>query len=603
MTIRVALKHQTRYVYDRAVRLYPHTIRLRPAPHSRTPIPSYSIKVEPAEHFVNWQQDPFGNYLARYVFPEKTRSFSISVELIADLVAINPFDFFLEEHAEHYPFRYGDQLSRDLIPYLEVREDGPALRDWLKQVDRTEGQHIVGFLVGLNQRLQQDIGYLVRMEPGVQTCEETLTGGSGSCRDSAWLLVQICRHLGLAARFVSGYLVQLVEDVKPLDGPAGPAADFTDLHAWAEVYLPGAGWIGFDPTSGLLAGEGHIPLACTPDPAGAAPVTGSTDVAEVTFEFANSVERIREDPRVTKPYGDAQWNSIVALGDRIETELDDQDVRLTMGGEPTFVSIDDMDGDEWNFTAMSEKKLELATTLLLELKSRFAPQGVVHFGQGKWYPGEPLPRWALSLFWRTDGQTIVSASEWIDTNEHPRDFTNADARRFVTALAEALDLPDANVVPGYEDTLYHLWKEGALPENVTPEDSKLEDPMERKRLRERFVQGLTEPTGFALPLKWRARSAGEGHWQSSPWPFRDGYMFLLPGDSPIGYRLPLGSLPWELPDPMEIDAERDPFEPREDLPPADGAAARRRRRTKPATGKSIEIVHTALCVQVRDGRL
>ena len=296
MTIRVAVKHFTRYRYDRSVKVYPHVVRLRPAPHSRTPIPSYSIKVEPDEHFVNWQQDPFGNYLARYVFPEKTRELSISVELIADLIVINPFDFFLEEDAEHFPFEYGEQLSRDLNPYLEVRERGPRLEAWLAEVDRAPGQHIVDFLVALNQRLQRDIAYLVRMEVGVQTCEETLERGSGSCRDSAWLLVQICRHLGLAARFVSGYLVQLVADVKSLDGPSGPEQDFTDLHAWAEVYLPGAGWIGFDPTSGLLAGEGHIPLACTPDPAGAAPVTGATDVAEVTFEFENSVERIREDP-------------------------------------------------------------------------------------------------------------------------------------------------------------------------------------------------------------------------------------------------------------------------------------------------------------------
>ncbi|MGE0621090.1 MAG: DUF2126 domain-containing protein [Pseudomonadales bacterium] len=607
MTIRVALKHHTRYTYDRAVKLYPHTIRLRPAPHSRTPIPSYSIKVEPAEHFVNWQQDPFGNYLARYVFPEKTRTFSISVELIADLVAINPFDFFLEEHAERFPFAYGEQLTRDLTPYLEIRENGPLLKDWLARVDRTDGQHIVSFLVGLNQRLQQDVGYLVRMEPGVQSCEETLSRASGSCRDSAWLMVQICRHLGLAARFVSGYLVQLVEDVKPLDGPAGPEADFTDLHAWAEVYLPGAGWIGFDPTSGLLAGEGHIPLACTPDPAGAAPVTGSTDVAEVSFEFENRVERIREDPRVTKPYGDAQWSSIVALGERIEAELEREDVRLTMGGEPTFVSIDDMEGEEWNHTAMSEKKLALATDLLLELKTRFAPKGVVHFGQGKWYPGEPLPRWALSLFWRTDGEAIVAADEWIDSNQHAHGFDTGDAGRFVAALAKALEVAEDYVVPGYEDTLYHLWKESTLPENVTPEDSKLRDPMERKRLRERFVQGLDAPTGYALPIKWRELTRGDGEWVSSPWPFRDGYMFLLPGDSPVGYRLPLASLPWEAPDPTEFEPERDPFEPQDDLPPADAATAKKKKRKRQATamptGRTIEIVHTALCVEARNGRL
>ena len=405
MSIRVAIHHKTDYLYDRLVSLSPHLIRLRPAPHTRTPVYRYSLKIEPAEHFINWQQDPFGNFVARVVFPERARKLSVEVDLIADMVTINPFDFFVEPYAEQYPFVYEPQLARELTPYFEVREQGPALIDYLSGIPRDQ-RHIVDFLVDLNRDLQRHVGYVIRMEPGIQTCEQTLETAKGSCRDSAWLLVQILRHLGLAARFVSGYLVQLAPDVKSLDGPSGPEKDFTDLHAWAEVFVPGAGWLGLDPTSGLFAGEGHIPLACTPDPVSAAPVTGAVDKCEQEFRFDNKVTRIHEDPRVTKPYSDEQWSGVMALGDDLDRRLEAADVRLMMGGEPTFVSIDDMDGAEWNTAALGEHKLERAGELLRRLWKRFAPGGVLHYGQGKWYPGEPLPRWALSCFWRADGKPV-----------------------------------------------------------------------------------------------------------------------------------------------------------------------------------------------------
>ena len=209
----------------------------------------------------------------------------------------------------------------------------------------------------------------------MQTCEQTLQLARGSCRDTGWLLVQILRHLGLAARFCSGYLVQLAPDVKALDGPSGPSEDFTDLHAWCEVYLPGAGWVGLDPTSGLFAGESHIPLACTPSPISAAPITGSTDECEVEFNFVNEVMRIHEDPRVTKPYSAEQWTAIQALGDAVDVEFEAGDVRLTMGGEPTFVSVDDMDSAQWNVDALGEHKLKLAKDLLIRLRNRFVVSG------------------------------------------------------------------------------------------------------------------------------------------------------------------------------------------------------------------------------------
>ena len=413
VSIHVALNHVTHYRYDRLVALGPQVVRLRPAPHCRTRIISYSLKVTPAKHFINWQQDPEANYLARFVFAEKTKELRIEVDLVAEMAVLNPFDFFLEPYAETFPFAYQGAEKRDLAPYLVMFRGEPKFKEYLGTIPR-DRKRTIDFLVELNAKLANDIKYLIRMEPGVQTPELTLTKCSGSCRDSAWLLVQLLRHMGLAARFVSGYLIQLTADMKSLDGPSGPEKDFTDLHAWCEVYLPGAGWVGLDPTSGLLAGEGHIPLACTPEPGAAAPVTGAVDKAEVEFEHHMKVERIWEAPRVTKPYTEAQWIEIEKLGHAIDAQLLAGDVRLTMGGEPTFVSVDDPDGAEWNTTAMGPDKRRLAIELYNRLKQKYAPQGLSHFGQGKWYPGEQLPRWSLNCFWRRDGEPIWQNPELLD---------------------------------------------------------------------------------------------------------------------------------------------------------------------------------------------
>jgi uncharacterized protein (DUF2126 family) len=560
MSIQVAIDHKTEYRFDRPVHLGPHAIRLRPAAHSRTPILGYSLKISPEEHFINWQQDPFGNYLARLVFPEKTRSLSIQVDLIAEMITINPFDFFVEEYAFDFPFRYDGQLLKELAPYLEIKDDGTLLRDWLATIDRTP-RETVYFLVDLNKQLEEHIGYVVRMEPGVQTCEQTLRLRKGSCRDTGWLLVQILRHLGFAARFVSGYLVQLTADVKSLDGPSGPERDFTDLHAWAEVFVPGAGWIGLDPTSGLFAGEGHIPLACTPDPVSAAPITGATDECETSFYFHNRVRRIHEDPRVTKPYTEEQWSAIENLGQMIDGELEANDVRLTMGGEPTFVSIDDMDGKEWNTAALGPTKKSLAEDLLLRLKLRFAPGGLLHIGQGKWYPGEQLPRWALSCFWRKDGMPVWHNPVLFGNEAETYGDTAADADTFIRTLAERLGVVADDALPAFEDVFYYLWKEARLPANVDPLDNRLKDPVERKRITRLFAQGVNQIAGYVLPLRW-AGLHPQGSWQSGRWTFRDGSLFLLPGDSPMGLRLPLDALPHVREGEIEQEPERNPFEPR-----------------------------------------
>jgi len=561
VTIHVALKHVTQYKYDRLVSLSAQVLRLRPAPHSRTPILSYSLTVEPADHFINWQQDPFANYLARLNFPTKTREFKITVDLVAEMAVYNPFDFFLEPDAEEFPFTYDDGLARELAPYRVCDKATPRFAEFLSRVD-VRPQRTVDFLVGLNQQIHKEINYLIRMEPGVQTPEETLTRNAGSCRDSGWLLVQALRHLGLAARFVSGYLIQLKPDVRALDGPSGAQTDFTDLHAWCEVYLPGAGWIGLDPTSGLLAGEGHIPLAATPEPGSAAPVTGAVDEAEVEFTHTMSVTRVFESPRVTKPYTDEQWHAIRDLGDKIDDHLDHMDVRLTMGGEPTFVSVSDREGAEWNTAALGPTKRGYAVELLNRLRTRYGGNGFLHFGQGKWYPGEQLPRWALSIYWRADGQACWDDPALFADERQRSAYTVADARRFMTKLCERLGVEDRFVVPGYEDVFYYLWRERRLPINVDPFDARLDDEMERARLRRVFEQKLDSVVGYALPIQ-----AGEGGpWVSGPWFLRDERMYLFPGDSPMGYRLPLDSLPWvdEADAPVAVD--RDPYDARRSLP-------------------------------------
>ena len=407
--IHVALEHRTSYLFDRSVRLSPHVVRLRPAPHCRTPVLAYSLKVEPEQHFINWQQDPFGNYLARLVFPEPARRLIITVDLVADLDGDQPVRLLRRGLRPELPLHLRGGAGPELGPYLQSGPAGPLTASLLADVKKTiahEPTPLNDFLVQINQRTYSEVAYSVRMDPGVYSPEETLAKGIGSCRDTAWLLVQLLRHLGLAARFVSGYLVQLVADATPLEGPAGPMADFTDLHAWAEVYVPGAGWLGLDPTSGLFAGEGHIPLVCTPDPGSAAPVTGAVEECEVTFEHSNQVRRVKETARVTKPYSEEAWSRIDGLGRRVDEDLVASDVRLTIGGEPTFVAVDARDEKEWRTDADGDHKRVLGWEYTGRLASRFAPGGLIQSVQGKWYPGETLPRWQRNVYWRTDGRPV-----------------------------------------------------------------------------------------------------------------------------------------------------------------------------------------------------
>ncbi len=604
MGIKVALEHRTTYKFDRLVTINPHVVRLRPAPHSRTKIESYSFKVTPEDHFLNWQQDPFGNFLARLVFPERATELSITVGIVADLQVFNPFDFFIEDYAEHYGFEYPAELAADLEPYLhQVDEGAPGsgpgavVTDWVKQLVIAPNTPMIDFLVQINTAVRGDVGYSVRMEPGVQTPDHTLTTAIGSCRDSAWLLVAVLRQLGLAARFVSGYLVQLASDVESLDGPSGPLTDFTDLHAWCEVYIPGAGWIGLDATSGLFAGEGHIPLSATPHPSSAAAITGSTGIAQTTLEYSNQVIRVHEDPRVTLPYSPAQWAAIQALGSQVDQRLVAGDVRLTMGGEPTFVSIDDFVAPEWTVDADGPAKRERAGVLANRLAEIYARGGLVQRSQGKWYPGEPLPRWAISLYWRTDGvplwrQPALLADPWALPSEvkavdplAPRSKWPAPgagqtsiAEKFAVGIASSFGLPATQVRPAYEDAVARLAQQVRLPAGEPPVDidAESDSPDTRAELVAALERDVDQPTAFVLPLvrvtlplteEEPADHSGDV-WASPNWVLRRGRIVLLSGDSPAGLRLPLDSISWVPPEPA---TEPDPLHRR---PPLNPQAAR-----------------------------
>ncbi|MBV9569156.1 MAG: transglutaminase family protein [Hyphomicrobiales bacterium] len=616
MRILVALRHVTSYRYERSIGLGPQTVRLRPAPHCRTPVPSYALTVSPKQHFVNWQQDPFGNWLARIVLPEKTDHFEVEIGLTAEMSAINPFDFFIEPFAEQFPFAYPEELGTELAPYLKQHSAGEKLDAFLAALPKGQ-RPTVELLVDLNERVHQAVRYVVRMEPGVQEPRETLSLGSGSCRDSAWLSVELLRRLGVAARFVSGYLIQLHADIDPLEGPKGPARDIADLHAWAEAYLPGAGWIGFDATSGLLCTEGHLPLAAAPHYGSAAAISGAVEPAKVDFTFDLRVERISETPRVTKPFSEASWRKLDALGEKIDKDLVSQDVRLTLGGEPTFVSIDDFEAAEWRTGALGSTKSTLADKLVRRLRERFAPGGLLHHGQGKWYPGESQPRFAFGLYWRDDGKPVWSDAGLIATDEAARGVSLEEAETFMERLAQRLGLAPDHAMPAYEDAGYWRQKESELPINTSPADSKIQDAPSRARLERAFARGLDTACGFVLPLR-RAEDEPKGHatrrWTSEHWRLRRERLILVPGEAPLGARLPLTSLPWLAPADYPYVIEQDPLEDRAPLSGSPGCA-----RSEGATSgmgapeaqaprggavnASGNVVRTAITVEPRAGAL
>ena len=575
MSIRVALNHRTQYRYDKAVSLGPQVIRLRPAPHCRTPISSYSLNVHPVGHLLKWQLDLHHNYLARVFFQDKTTEFVVEVDLVAELSPFNPFDFFLEPGVEEYPFEYSAELAKDLVPYRSCEAAGTLLQAFLENLPG-EKRGTIGFLVDLNRRVREQIGYETRLDPGVQTCEQTLERRMGSCRDSAWLLVQILRHLGIAARFVSGYLIQMASEEGAPEDRSGLQTDSADFHAWAEAFLPGAGWIGMDPTSGLFAGEGHIPLVCTPSVSRGAPIEGTTEPANVDFDYSMSIRRLNDAPRPSRPFSEEDWVEVQQVAYCVDADLEAQAVRLTMGGEPTFVGIDETESPQWNIDALGPMKRTRGLALIQCLREKTAPGGMLHYGQGKWYPGEPLPRWALSCFWRGDGIPVWENIDLIAREDQDYGFGVADALAFIEALTRRLQVSVENVLPAYN-----------------PETDS------------------TEPAGYILPIR-RRQPAGQLRWSSQLWFPRPEHLLLTPGDSPIGFRISTESMPWVAPDEIEYEHAAAPFADRVKLPLR---PARRMDLFEKKPGADVlpalsstaetatELIRPSLCVQAREGRL
>lgn len=559
MSIQITLNHHKSYQFERPIFLGPHVIRLRPSPHYPLPIQSYTLKISPEDHSLSWRQDVYGNWLAKVNFPNPIQHFKIEVELLINLYPINPFQFLIDPDAVEYPFIYEDLLKQELNSFFEIKESGELLQQYLETLDTTR-QFTTNFITAINQKIAQDIEYQMRLEEGIQSCEETLTKRTGSCRDSAWLLVQIFRHLGIASRFVSGYLIQLAIDETPLDDSITITKDMADLHAWVEVFLPGAGWIGLDPTSGMLTAEGHIALAVGSHPDMASPIVGTIEPCETTLDFSLTVSRIYETPKVSKPYHHQQWLEINHLGQFVDQQLLENQIGLTMGGEPTFISIDDFESPEWRFEAEGETKRQKAGILLRKLSDQFAFGGILQETIGKWYSGESLPRWALGCFWRLDQIPVCRFPELWEDESKNNHYSLEQAQFFINTLTQYLRVDPACILPAY---------------------SGKNQP----------------PNGYILPLLWGIKEQQEC-WISCLWE-TETPIYLEEGESSIGLRLPLNRINWN----PQLEWEPPPNPERKNTPLGDFVNRVKDRHQQPIYLTSINSIKVALTVEIKNGNL
>ena len=601
--VRLLLQHRSRYEYATPALLGTHTVRLRPAAHSRARVETYALHVEP-EHKLVWQQDPANNYVAYLTFPpgKRVTVLDVRVELAVDVRPVNPFDFVVDPRCDRVPFAYPPVVAPDLAPYLDTTDPayarGPLFEGFLRELPPHEGR-TVDRVVALNAAVNKRLRYVIRDEPGVWTPEQTLAEGRGSCRDSATLLVAVLRAHGLAARFASGYLVQLTDEGMIPDAPRGVSRDVFDLHAWAEVFIPGGGWIGLDATSGLLCGQEHIPLACTARPSAAAAIDGTCDVLAERVSFEMTVGRLGHEPRPTAPFTDEVWAELTRAGERTDEQLARSGVELTVGGEPTFTSRLHVDRPEWNGEALGETKWEQGLALALALRGKLAPGGVILHRFGKQYPGESLPRWALDLVGRRDRVPLVR-----NRMPGPARAKLADAERFGRALAARLRVGEENMQPAFEDPWHHLREESRLPVGVDPLRADLTSGEERRRLARLLDRGLGTAVGYVLPLA----PAPGGGWRAERWAFRRERLYLIPGDSPVGLRLPLDSIEGDPPEPPVEEAHPGPVDPRRVDLAQEAKQARQVAQRKPGEPQAVppassKGIRTALCVEPRAGRI
>ncbi|MBP9892316.1 MAG: transglutaminase family protein [Planctomycetes bacterium] len=599
--MRVRVKHDTRYIYGGKVLLGPQIVRLRPAEHARAKLLSYNLEISPKCE-VRWQYDPWGNHIARLTFAKGTEpeEFRVTVDAAFDIRPVNPFNFFTDDRCKELPFKYPDGLEQELAPFLQHVKPSARLKAYVEQIPFTGNS--TDYLVALNSHVAKTVRYIIRTEPGIQTSDETLQKTSGSCRDSAVLLVDCLRARGLAARFCSGYLVQLADEGNIPDVAKGVLHDVVDLHAWAEVFIPGAGWIGLDGTSGLLCGEGHIPLASTVNPELAAPIAGTSNIPAKEFAFEMTVTRLGHEPSPRKPYTEEQWAALKAAGERADSMVAGHGLRLTMGGEPTWTSREHPDLPEWNTEALGPTKWRQGLLLARELRKRFGVSPLAMQHMGKLYPGESLPRWVLRLLWRADDKPVWSNDNLLDLADQQPGTGNRvsteseieNARRFGDALVKILGVKP-NLIPGYEDPWVFLTREENLPTDIDPLKANLKDSEERRQLARALTRGLNSPVGFALPLR-----RASGAWQTADWTFRRRHCFLIPGDSPMGLRLPLDRIQGLPPEDHEADVTTP--QPQLEQARLQREMGEIEAQAEQALDKRI-VFRTAMCIEPRDGAL